>query len=131
MQLIPEMILASAVLAVAIPTATIRQAERESDTATEVAAMVRATNNLAGPATIHANGRELFTAIRSGETTDWAQVSDSVVTFVLMIPGEEGEKARVSEKLAEGGRYTVTAALTEGSPTLSLRREPADSGSRR
>ncbi len=128
MQLIPEMMLATAVLAVAVPTATIRQFDQNASQPVEIAATVRTSNELASPATIHVNGRELFTAIKAGETSDWAQVSDSTATFVLTIPGEEGEKARVSEKLTDGGRYTVTAAMVEGAPTLSVRLEPADGG---
>lgn len=126
MQLIPEMMLATAVLAVAVPTAAIRQTDRDVPPTVEMAATVRMSNALTTPATIHVNGRETFTGIKPGETSDWAQVSDSTATFVLTIPGEEGEKARVSEKLAENGRYTVTAAVVEGTTTLTVRLEPAE-----
>jgi hypothetical protein len=126
MQLIPEMMLATAVLALAVPTAAIRQTDRDAPQAVEMAATVRVSNSLATPATIHVNGRETFTGIKPGETSDWAQITDSTATFVLTVPGEEGEKARVSEKLIENGRYTVTATMVEGTPTLTVRPEPAE-----
>jgi hypothetical protein len=85
------------------------------------AGSVRFTNNTEGTATVTANGSALFTDVAAGETTRWAEVSDSTVTFVLKIASAPNDSAWATQRIAEGGRYSLVGGTGEdGKPTLSV-----------
>lgn len=87
-------------------------------------AEVRFTNSTTEDATLKANGEDLFTDIDPRTTTEWATVTDSVVTFSLKAPGEGKPPASVQQVIVDGARYTVTATVGGGGdPELSVKQE--------
>lgn len=124
MQLIPQAMVATFALGVAVAGTIVERIPAPAPPAT---AMVRFTNNMASNATLSANGTVLFADTESTRTTGWAQVQDSTVTFTLTVSGQEGQTATTTEKMADGGQYTVSAAPgTEGRPMLTVTKEPKD-----
>ena len=122
MQLIPEFLLAAAVIVVgAVNQETPSSA---AATATPVTASVRFTNNLSSTATLNANDAVLFRDVASATTSDWATVSDSAVTFKLTVAGEGGATATTEAVLMNGAQYTVTADPgPSGTPVLKVKHE--------
>ncbi len=85
------------------------------------AGAVRFTNNTAGTASVTANGGDLFTDVAAGETTRWAEVSDSMVTFVMKSATAPGDSAWATQRIAEGGRYSLIGGTgADGKPTLKI-----------
>jgi hypothetical protein len=124
MQLIPEFLLAAAVMVVG----TVNQGTPAPapDRATPVTASVRFTNNLTSTATLNANDAVLFRDVASAMTSDWATVSDSAVTFKLTVAGEGGGTATTEAVLMNGAQYTVTADPgPAGTPVLKVKHEMA------
>lgn len=121
MHVFTELALMAGVIVVALPTATTYQSPRAAE---EPDAMARFVNNTPGPATLRANGETLFSDVSAGQVTEYAQVSDSSVTFSLDIRDRPGDSVSVTQKIEEGARYTLTAKVDlEGRPTLSVARE--------
>lgn len=121
MHVITELALMAGVIAVAAPMATTFESRA---TATEPNAMARFVNNTPGLATLLANGEALFSDVPAGQVTDYAQVTDSTVTFSLEIRDRPGDSVSVNQVVEEGARYTLTAKVDmDGRPTLTLVRE--------
>jgi hypothetical protein len=99
------------------------------------AASVKFTNNTNGTATVRANGAVMFADVASGQTTDWANLSDSTVTFTMVTTVTEADSATVTQKVEEGARYALVGTIVEGKPVLSIAPSqtpaPAPGGSRR
>ena len=98
-------------------------------------ATVKFTNSSNGTATVRANGAVLFADVASGQTTDWANLSDSTVTFTMVTTVTEADSAVVTQKVVEGARYALVGTIVEGKPVLSISASetpaPASDGSRR
>ncbi|HEY4101703.1 MAG TPA: hypothetical protein VGM20_12595 [Gemmatimonadales bacterium] len=76
-------------------------------------------------ATLSANNKVLFESVAAGSQTDFATVTDTMVTFSLKIEGDTATATR-TQSLAGDTRYTVTATMGAGNqPTLSVDREQA------
>jgi hypothetical protein len=76
-------------------------------------------------ATLSANNKVLFESVAAGSQTDFAVVTDTMVTFSLKIEGDTATATR-TQSLAGDTRYTVTATMgTGGQPMLSVDREQA------
>lgn len=122
MQLIPEFLVAAAVVVVGAAYPGGYQPDRQD--LDPAKASVRFTNNLTSTATISTNGTMLFRDVAPATTTEWGSVADSLVVFTVTVPGEGNTPGTVSQAIEEGGRYTVTADPgPEGVPTLKVTRE--------
>ena len=85
------------------------------------AGSIRFTNNTEGTATVTANGSALFTDVAAGETTRWAELNDSTVTFVMKTATAPGDSAWATQRIAESGRYSLVGGTgADGKPTLSV-----------
>lgn len=113
MHLVPAFVAMAAVAMISAPAP-----ERHVDVAP--AAAVKFTNSSNGTATVRANGVALFNDVAAGQTTDWANLSDSVVTFVMVTSESPADSASVSQKVEEGARYTLVGTVVEGKPSLSI-----------
>lgn len=121
MHVVTELALMAGVIAVALPMATTFESRSP---ALEPNAMARFVNNTPGPATLSANGEVLFSDVPAGQVTEYAQVTDSTVTFALDLRDRPGDSVSVRQEIEEGARYTLTAKVDmEGRPTLTLTRE--------
>jgi hypothetical protein len=90
----------------------------------EQRAQVRFTNSTSHDATLQGNGVALFTDVKPTITTDWTVVTDSVVNFTLVVPGEGNPPTAAKQTMADGGRYTVTANVNpEGNTELTVTAE--------
>ena len=68
-----------------------------------------------------ANGGDLFTDVAAGETTRWAELSDSTVTFVMKAAVSPGDSVWATQRIAEGGRYSLVGGTSaDGKPTLTI-----------
>lgn len=128
MQLIP--VFAAVVVAAAIGTPV-----RTTPVDAPSAATVKFTNSSNGTATVRANGAVLFADVATGQTTDWANLSDSTVTFTMVTTVTEADSAIVTQRVVEGARYALVGTVVEGKPVLSISASqapaPASDGSRR
>ncbi len=124
MQLIPEFLVAAAVIVVGAANPGGYQPDQQA--LRPAKASVRFTNNLTSTATISTNGTLLFRDVAPATTTEWGSVNDSIVVFTVTVPGEGNAPATVSQTIEDGAGYTVTAEPgTKGVPMLSVKREAA------
>ncbi|HET9065564.1 MAG TPA: hypothetical protein VFN22_07095 [Gemmatimonadales bacterium] len=124
MQLIPELLVAGAVILVGAVYPGGYQPEQ--GTLHPARASVRFTNNLTSTATISTNSTVLFRDVAPATTTEWGSVTDSVVVFTVTVPGEGHAPATVDQVIEEGAKYTVTADPgPEGTPMVKVKREAA------
>jgi hypothetical protein len=128
MQIVPALVAVAVAAMISAPAPT-------TPTDTASAASVRFTNSSAGTATVRANGGALFSDVASGQTTDWANLSDSTVTFTMTTSVTEADSATVTQRVVEGARYTLVGNVVEGKPVLTISAStvpaPAPGGSRR
>ncbi len=124
MQLIPEFLVAAAVVLVGAASPGGYQPDHE--VINPATASVRFTNSLTSTATIGANGTILFRDVAPATTTEWGSVNDSMVVFTVTVPGEGNTPATISQTIEDGAQYTVTADPgPEGVPMLKVKREAA------
>ena len=128
MQFVPALValVAAAVISNPAPSAPVVSAP---------AATVKFTNSTSGTASVRANGAALFADVASGQTTDWGNVTDSVVTFTMVTAEVPSDSATVSQKVEEGARYALVGTVVEGKPVLTISASqtpaPAPGGPRR
>lgn len=115
MQVLSTLVLAAGLVIVGIPPAS------EFHTGGDAAASARFTNNTTGTATVRANGAAFFTDVATGQTTQWADINDSTVTFVMVTSLSESDSAWVSQKIEEGARYALVGSTgADGKPVLTV-----------
>jgi hypothetical protein len=128
MNIVPAFVALAAAATLGLPEPAVRHEAA-------AAGSVKFTNNSNGTATVRANGAVLFADVATGQTTDWASVSDSMVTFVMVTTQTEADSATVTQKVVEGARYALVGTVVEGKPVLTISASqapaPAPGGPRR
>lgn len=126
--------IASALVAIAV-AAVISSSAPTAPAVPTPAATVKFTNSTNGTATVRANGAVLFADVAAGQTTDWGNVTDSVVTFTMISSELPTDSATATQRVEEGGRYALTGTVVEGKPVLTIsagqKPAPAPGGLRR
>lgn len=118
-------------IAGAAALATMAMGQPRVDAARLPSASVRFSNHLgmSHVATLSANDKVLFESVASGVQTDYATVTDTMVTFALKIEGDTATANR-TQTLASDTKFTVTASMGAGDqPVLTVQRDQAARGS--
>jgi hypothetical protein len=113
MQIVPALVVVGLAAVLSAPAPT-------TPTDTAPAATVKFTNSSAGTATVRSNGTLLFSDVASGQTTDWANLNDSTVTFSMTTTVTEADSVTVTQVISEGARYTLVGNVVEGKPVLTI-----------
>lgn len=119
-----EIMLAGLVM-VGLPTAAIMSGPPENGTpAAARAAEARFLNNTTGTATVYVDGAAVWSDIETGQTSDWAEVRDSSVTFRMVSSSNEADTASVTHDIESGARYTLTGRSSmDGKLELTIAKE--------
>jgi hypothetical protein len=108
-------------------------AQPKSASARIPSASVRFSNRLgmSHVATLSANNKVLFESVAAGAQTDYAVVTDTMVTFALKIEGDTATATR-TQTMGGDAKFTVTASMGAGDqPTLTVARDMSAGGDHR